>query len=97
MTTPEQSSLLDRLYGKEHEERRHQQRNLYLRNWLNSIFIVIAALAMIGVVVFSDSELGTMACYCLALLAVVVKMVEVMIRMSGYKRNSYDTRRNHTT
>lgn len=96
MTTPEQSLLSDRFSQKEYEERKRQQRSLYVRNWLNSIFIVISALAMIGVVAFSYSEIGTMACYCLALIAVVVKMVEVMIRMSGFKRNSYDTRRNHT-
>lgn len=68
MTTPEQSLLSDRFSQKEYEERKRQQRSLYVRNWLNSIFIVISALAMIGVVAFSDSEIGTMACYCLALL-----------------------------
>ena len=45
MTTPEQSLLSDRFSQKEYEERKRQQRSLYVRNWLNSIFIVISAIA----------------------------------------------------
>lgn len=77
------------LHPKTEKELAAQQRanrNLFVRNWLNGIFMLMAVVAMAGLLVFSNSEKGTMACYGLGLLAVLVKMVEVVMRMPGLKK-----------
>lgn len=66
-------------------ETRRATRNLVIRNWLNGIFMLIAVAAMAGLLLFSNSEKAMMACYALGLLAVVIKMVEVVMRMPGLK------------
>jgi len=74
------------LSEKELEEKRRANRNLFLRNWLNGIFMLIAVVAMAGLLLFSDSERGLAVCYALGLMAVVIKMVEVVMRMPGLKK-----------
>ena len=63
------------------ELRRH--RILVIRNWLNSIFIVLALFAIAGVLYFKAGERGLMISYGIGVLAVLIKMVEAMFRMPG--------------
>lgn len=86
MLTPNEPSLNATQTEKELEARRKANRNLFLRNWLNGIFMLMAVAAMAGLLLFSGSENGTTACYALGLLAVVIKMVEVVMRMPGLKK-----------
>ena len=61
-------------------------RNLFLRNILNSIFILLAIVAMVGIVLTDTTEGSLTRWYAVGLFAVVVKMVEVVLRMAGNKR-----------
>ena len=65
------------------QELRRQHRILVIRNWLNSIFIVLALLAIAGVIYFKAGERGLMISYGIGVLAVLIKMVEAMFRMPG--------------
>ena len=65
------------------QELRRQHRILVIRNWLNSIFIVLALLAIAGVLYFKPGERGLMISYGIGVLAVLIKMVEAMFRMPG--------------
>ena len=65
------------------QELRRQHRILVIRNWLNSIFIVLALLAIAGVLYFKAGERGLMISYGIGMLAVLIKMVEAMFRMPG--------------
>ena len=61
----------------------NKPKNLFLRNILNAIFMLIAAIGMIGMWLFPEL---TTHCYILCLIAVCIKMVEVMLRMPGMKK-----------
>ena len=77
----EQPDILERLRHPEREaERRKDQKLLFLRNVLNSVFILLAVIAMVGIVLCESSE-GLMKWYILVFVAVIVKMVEVALRM----------------
>ncbi len=65
------------------QELRRQHRILVIRNWLNSIFIVLALFAIAGVLYFKAGERGLMISYGIGVLAVLIKMVEAMFRMPG--------------
>lgn len=65
------------------QELRRQHRILVIRNWLNSIFIVLALLTIAGVLYFKAGERGLMISYGVGVLAVLIKMVEAMFRMPG--------------
>ena len=65
------------------QELRRQHRILVIRNWLNSIFIVLALLAIACVLYFKAGERGLMISYGIGVLAVLIKMVEAMFRMPG--------------
>lgn len=65
------------------QELRRQHRILVIRNWLNSIFIVLALLAIAGALYFKAGERGLMISYGIGVLAVLIKMVEAMFRMPG--------------
>ena len=65
------------------QELRRQHWILVIRNWLNSIFIVLALLAIAGVLYFKAGERGLMISYGIGVLAVLLKMVEAMFRMPG--------------
>ncbi len=54
---------------------RRERRNLIIRNWLNSLFIVLALIAIVGVLYFRAGERG--------FLAIIVKMVEAIFRLPG--------------
>ena len=81
------NDILERLKHPEQEEsRRKMDRNLYVRNILNTLFILMAIIAMVGIVL-TDKGGNLMAWYGLGLFAVGVKMGEVGLRMPGVKRN----------
>ena len=76
--------ILERLKHPEQEaDKRKNSKNLFVRNILNSLFILIAVIAMIGITVSDKEGSHLMTWYGLGLFAVVVKMVEVMLRMTG--------------
>lgn len=79
-----EEDIIERLKHPEKERaRRQMSKNLFIRNLLNSLFILLAIIAMIGIVV-TDGNL--MIWYGLGLFAVIIKMVEVMLRMPGIKK-----------
>lgn len=75
---PERKSPLQR---KREEQR---QSRLFLRNILNVAFIVEALVAMVGVIVAKKENIMTW--YMVGLVAVIIKMVEVMLRMPGFRK-----------
>lgn len=81
---PTTDPLIERLRTQRHQrEERHTSRNLFIRNVLNILFILIAIVAMIGIMA-DKSHL--MVWYAVGLFAVLIKMVEVMLRMPGLKK-----------
>ncbi len=88
LNTPkhEDSDILERLRHPEREaERKKMSTNLFIRNILNSVFVLLAIIAMIGIVA-TDEDGNLMMWYGLGLFAVVIKMVEVVLRMPGLKK-----------
>lgn len=80
------ADILERLKHPENEGKRyHRSRNLMVRNVLNALFIILAVVAMVGIVV-SDVNGNLMVWYAVGLFAVVVKMIEVVLRMPGFKK-----------
>jgi len=65
------------------EAMRRQRRNLVIRNWLNGIFIVLALIAIVGVLYFRSGDRGLTLSYGIAILASIVKMVEAIFRLPG--------------
>lgn len=83
----EEHDILERLKHPEREtERRKMSRNLFVRNILNSLFILMAVVAIVGVLVVSNSSPYLNWFYGLALIAVLIKMVEVFLRMPGFNK-----------
>lgn len=81
MLNSHESDILERLKHPEREaERRKVSRSLYLRNVLNSIFILLALVAMLGIGLHWGSPAPTW-CYVVALIAVLVKIAEAALRM----------------
>ncbi len=78
-------NVLERLRNPQlqQEERRQKTKNLFLRNILNSIFILVALAAMIGILVDNNH---IMIWYGVGLFAVLIKMVEVLLRMPGLRK-----------
>lgn len=68
--------------------------HLRLRNTLNIVFMLLALVAMIGVIV-CKSSIGQNICYGLALLAVIIKIIEVFFRMPGLTRKTQYEQRRH--
>ena len=62
---------------------RRERRNLLIRNWLNGLFIVLALIAIVGVLYFRAGERGLTISYGIAILAIIVKMVEAIFRLPG--------------
>ena len=65
------------------EKARRQRRLLILRNWLNGVFMLLALIAIIGVLLFKAGDIRLYISYGIALLAILVKMVEAIFRMPG--------------
>lgn len=57
---------------------------LILRNILNAVFMLLAAVTMIGIWAYPEY---TNQWYIIGLVAVCIKIVEVMFRMPGMKNN----------
>lgn len=87
MLHPYHSNITERLKNPERAaERRKMTRNLFVRNVLNVVFMLLALAAMAGIAATAaDSRLRT-AFYLTGLAAVAVKMVEVMLRMPGFRK-----------
>ena len=80
------SDILERLAHPEREqERRKMSRMLYIRNMLNSVFILLAVIAMIGIGL-SWGDVTPSWCLIIALIAVIVKMAEAALRMPSMLR-----------
>lgn len=75
--------LSDAEIEKQIAEQKRQRKMLVIRNWLNSIFIFLSIIAIIGVLVFKAGNPYLYYSYGVAVLAVIIKMVEVMFRMPG--------------
>ncbi len=79
-----ENDILERLKHPEREhERRRPEGNILLRNILNSIFMLMAVVAMVGIVISWESGTQPVWCFVLGLLAVCVKMAEALLRMPG--------------
>lgn len=65
------------------EKARRQRRLLILRNWLNGVFMLLALIAIIGVLLFKAGDTRLYISYGIAILAILVKMVEAIFRMPG--------------
>lgn len=82
--------ILEQLRQSRHaQQKRRMTHNLFLRNILNSIFIIVALVAMIGILV---DNTRAMLWYSVGLFAVIIKMVEVVLRMPGIKKNNFSAR-----
>ena len=81
----DQHSIFERLNHPEREERQRmkERKMLLLRNILNAIFMLLAATTMIGIWCFPEY---TNQWYIIGLIAVCIKIVEVMFRMPGMKK-----------
>ena len=65
------------------EKARRLRRLLILRNWLNGVFMLLALIAIIGVLLFKAGDIRLYISYGIAILAILVKMVEAIFRMPG--------------
>ena len=74
--------ILQRLKHPEREQERHRHdKRLFYRNIINGTFILLAAVAMIGLGVSWTGSTSPTWCYGVALLAVFVKMFDVVLRI----------------
>lgn len=79
-------NILERLKHPEMEARKRKAgKNLFIRNILNSLFILLAIIAMVGIL-FADKGSSLTIWYGLGLFAVLIKMVEVVLRMPGLNK-----------
>lgn len=81
------NDILERLKHPEQEtSRRRPDRLLFVRNILNAVFILLAVVAMAGIG-FSWGSGDTFAwAYAVGIVAVLIKMVEALLRMPGLLR-----------
>ena len=86
MTNSNEPHILNSLRHTEREAQRwkKERKMLILRNILNAVFMLLAAVTMIGIWAFPDY---TNQWYIIGLVAVCIKIVEVMFRMPGMKNN----------
>lgn len=93
----EEYDILERLKHpeREAERRRRPSRLLFIRNILNATFILIAIIAMAGIAL-SSSPATTHLFYAIGLLAVIIKGIEVALRMPGmtHKAPRHERRNN---
>ncbi len=87
MNNYDEDNILERLKHPEREAQRQRAgRGLFIRNILNSIFILVAVAAMVGIVALPSHSPRLPFFYILGLIAVLIKMVEVLMRLPGFKR-----------
>ena len=71
-----------------------EDKTLFVRNILNSVFIILAIIAMVGVLVTKAGSTALHICYGIGITAILVKMAEVMMRMPGMlKKTEYEKRK----
>lgn len=67
-----------------------------IRNVLNAVFILLSLVAMVGIGITMSEPTIPFWCYVVAIIAVIVKMVESVIRMNestrGPRRSRFDRR-----
>lgn len=78
--------LSDKEIEQQIAEQKRQRKILVIRNWLNSIFIILAIISIIGVLVFKSDDPMLYYSYGVAVLAVIIKMIETIFRMPGIGR-----------
>lgn len=78
--------LSEREIEEQIKEQRRERRMLIIRNWLNSAFILLAVIAMVGIVYFKKDEPGYYYSYGVAVVGVIIKMIEALFRMPGFGR-----------
>lgn len=78
--------LSDKEIERQIAEQKRERKMLVIRNWLNSIFIILSIIAIIGVLVFKGGDARLYYSYGIAVVAVIIKMVETMFRMPGIGR-----------
>ena len=79
----ENSESLRHQYSSQRKNRLRNMNHLLIRNILNVVFILMAIIAMAGIWLYPEY---TNQFYILCLIAVCIKMVEVMFRMPGMKK-----------
>ena len=78
----ESDDILERLKHPEREKERHRpNQRLFYRNIINGTFILLAAVAMIGLGVSWTGATSPTWCYALALVAVFIKMIDAVMRI----------------
>ena len=76
------------------DAQRQRDKTLFVRNILNSIFILLAIVAMIGVLIAKPGTMLLYIFYGIGILAILIKIGEVMIRMPSMLRKPiYQQRR----
>lgn len=78
------------------DERRKMTKNLFVRNILNALFILLSIISMVGIAMTMSEPEIPMWCYALAIIAVIVKMVEAVMRMSENTRSPRKSRFDRT-
>lgn len=74
--------------------RKAKDKTLFVRNILNSVFIIMALVAMVGVLVAKPGTDALHISYGLGITAILVKMAEVMMRMPTMLRKpEYEKRK----
>lgn len=85
----EEDDILERLKHPEKEkERRRTNQNLFVRNILNSLFMIAAAVAMVGILTTSEYSPYRQLHYGLVFLAIIIKMVEVVLRTPLFNKRT---------
>lgn len=75
--------LSDKEIERQIAEQKRERKMLVVRNWLNSIFIILSIIAIIGVLIFKSDDPMLYYSYAVAVIAVIIKMIETIFRMPG--------------
>ncbi len=95
-TTSQQQSDFLVEERKRLEERKKTDKTLFVRNILNSIFIIMAIAAMVGVLISKPGTTALYISYGVGITAILFKMAEVMIRMPSMMRKTEYEKRKET-
>ncbi len=94
----EENDILERLKHPELEgQRRRPDRMLFLRNILNAVFILLAVIAMVGIGLSWKSENSPAWGYAVGIVAVLIKMIEALLRMPGLLKKPHAGRSSRRT
>lgn len=79
------------------EQKRKMTRNFFLRNVLNALFIVLSIIAMVGIAWTMNEPVVPQWCYVVGVVAVLIKMVEAMMRITQTTRKPRKSRFDKTS